>query len=373
MGAVLELLGLLIARVSGILGIVQALQSIIGATATEEQANEIETIAAEGTNAVTNPISGVPAIWGFVNTLQSGGTPSLQTITDLIDALTPVTLPPEPPITYGPSIAQAVWDHAIYEPWWGNYQQVRSIDAVVYDLACNLEGMTGAAGWQDRRAPDFALTGYSPDIMWGALWGPPPAQPIPCPIETDWADWDGSETLVAFLTRVQSYFEWSDAGPAGFSVPGMAFAHIPGYSGLKWRCLVTEGDLPLRSGRLWDALKGLSIGLPPIWPGLSGVTLGTPVALDQGIEVVGPLHGVLLDITGMERLIPYATAGPFKTYRNLGRFLFYNDDGWQEDWRGVPSDHCQLLPERMAIAGGWWGSFYTGVTGTATPFTIGGA
>lgn len=373
MALVLEILGMLIARVSGILGIVQAIQSIIGATATEEQANEIETIAAQGTNAVTNPISGVPAIWGFVNTLQSGGTPSLATITDLINALTPVTLPPDPPPPYVPPAPGTIFGWEIYEPWWGNYQQIRAVDAVLFDLACNLEGMTGAEGWPDRRNPDFALCGYSPDLMWGELWQHNGLAPIPIPTDVDWSEWDGSETLLALLTRLWPTFNWDNTAIGGSTTPDIVWGRQYDWSGVKLRCLVRQSDLPVRSGRIWNALKGLSIGLPPIWPGLSGVTLGTPVALDQGIEVIGPMHGVLLDITGMERLIPYATAGPFKTYRNLGRFLFYNDDGWQEDWRGVPSDHCQLLPERMAIAGGWWGSFYTGVTGTATPFTIGGA
>jgi hypothetical protein len=107
-----------------------------------------------------------------------------------------------------------------------------------------------------------------------------------------------------------------------------------------------------------------------VWPGLANVVLGTPVALDQGVHVDGPMHGALLDITDMERLIPFGTMGDFHTFRNLGRFAFTNDDGWQEDWTGVPSLHAQLMPKQMSSAGGLDLSFYTGVTGSVTPFTI---
>lgn len=122
------------------------------------------------------------------------------------------------------------------------------------------------------------------------------------------------------------------------------------------------------------ALAGLDLtgSASPVWPGIASVTLGQPVALDAGTYVAGPMDGVLLNITAMDKLIPYFTLGTFHTYRNLGRFAFVTDNGYMEDWRGIGSQHGLLMPLKMTSAGGLYISCYTGVTGTATPFVVNG-
>jgi hypothetical protein len=373
MGAIIPWLGRILGYLSEALGILSVVQSLLGLTAKEDQLIVVRDIAQSGTTAVQDPISGTHAIWALVEAVQSGGTPSLQTITDLLAGLTPTPLPPEPPIDWPGTIGAGVLQTPLLMPWWFPETLVRNLDVALFEMQANLMGMSGAAGFPSREAPDFALVGYSAADMWAFVY-PPSEQYREAPTQTDWTDWDGVETLATLLTRTQPRFAWSLYGPAGFPTPDTCWGRlIGGSSYFIWRCLVNESQLPVKSGRLWDALSGLSIHLPPVWPGLAGVTLGTPVALDQGVDVVGPLHGVLLDITATERLIPSGTMGAYHTYRNLGRFAFYNDDGWFGEWQGVPSDHCQLLVKGMAEAAGVWFTFYTGVTGTATPFTIGGA
>ena len=137
-----------------------------------------------------------------------------------------------------------------------------------------------------------------------------------------------------------------------------------------------RGDTSTTLKSLKDQIDALSSQLDtmaagaPIWPGLSGVTLGTPVALDAGTIVDGPMDGVLLNITAMERLIPYMSMDTFHTYRNLGRFAFSTDNGYLEDWRGIPNQHALLTPLRMRQADKLYISCYTGVTGTATPYLV---
>jgi hypothetical protein len=369
LAAVLEAIGYIL----DLLGIANAIQGVLGNPAQQTNLLEVETIAGEGTTAVTSPISGTHAIWALLESVQSGGTPSLQTIIDLIDALTPVTLPPSQPPDWPSENTGNLIGALVNEPWFGPYEQVREVQEEWYDTATQLLGMCGAQGWPDIHGPWFALTSYSPDIGWhliSPLLNPSPALP---PIAVDWTTWNGTDTLIEFLNAIDPSYGWDHNGPGAYQTPGIVWGHITGEPQARWRCLVAEWQLPFVSGRAWSILSDLEIRLPPIWPGLASVVLGTPVALDQGVEVVGPLDGVLLDITDMERLIPYQTMGPYQTYRNLGRFAFYNDDGWQEDWQGVPSLHCQLLPRQMKRAGGLWLAFYTGVTGSVTPFTIVGA
>ena len=373
MGALIPWLGRILGYLSEALGILQVVQSVLGLTAKQDELVVVRNIAQSGTTAVQDPISGTHAIWSLVEAVQSGGAPSLQTITDLIGALTPATLPPDAPPSWWGQFGEGVLATPLLMPWWDNTILERSLDVALYEMEANLMGMTGAAGWPSRKAPDFAITGLDATIMWGAVWREDGIGEMPMPLYTDWTAWNGTETLVELLTRLHPSFDWGYNAVSGFTTPGIAWGRLTGWTGIVLRCLVRESELPMVSGRLWAALSGLSLGLPPVWPGLAGVTLGTPVALDQGVNVVGPLHGVLLDITATERLIPFGSMGSYHTYRNLGRFAFYNDAGYFGEWQGVPSDHCQLLVKGMATAAGVWFTFYTGVTGTATPFIIGGA
>lgn len=369
LAAILEAVGYIL----DLLGIAQTIQGILGDPAQQTNLLTTETIAGEGTTAVTDPISGTHAIWALLETVQSGGSPSLQTITDLLTGLSPTPLPPSPPVDWPEEMGLGVMAAQVEEPvWGGEWPLIQPFDVAFLDLERNVMGMTGAAGWPSRENPDFALVTYWVAAGWPRVGPNGSGEHDTPPTVLDWSDWNGEETLLTFLTRMDPTHTWTHLGPGGYDTPAICWAKMVGdeTGASLWRCLVQESDLPLRSGRLWSALR---TQLPPIWPGLDGVTLGDPVALDQGVEVVGPLDGVLLDITAMERLIPFQSMGPYQTYRNLGRFAFYNDAGWQEDWQGVPSLHCQLLPRQMHRAGGLWLAFYTGVTGTATPFTIGSA
>jgi hypothetical protein len=109
---------------------------------------------------------------------------------------------------------------------------------------------------------------------------------------------------------------------------------------------------------------------PPVWPGEAGITRGTSVPLAAGVVLSGTMHGVEIYITATERAIPFVSADTFKLYKSLGRYTFVNDAGDLEPWQPIPADVAQLMPKAMAVAAGCLLSFYTGVTGTVTPFTI---
>ncbi len=69
---------------------------------------------------------------------------------------------------------------------------------------------------------------------------------------------------------------------------------------------------------------------PPVWPGLAGVTLGTPIALATGVTVPGPLDGVLVEITSVPSYTGLFDFDGDPSYRNVGGITFQTDNGQDE-------------------------------------------
>jgi len=110
--------------------------------------------------------------------------------------------------------------------------------------------------------------------------------------------------------------------------------------------------------------------LPPVWPGLSGVTIGSPTAIATGVTVVGPMAGVIIQITAVP-----AKQGQFNfdtaiSWRNIGALSFYDDNGEQEFPQTLGFEDCVYLPKSMVVAAGIRLRASAGVAGTITPFTI---
>lgn len=108
----------------------------------------------------------------------------------------------------------------------------------------------------------------------------------------------------------------------------------------------------------------------PVWPGLANVTLGTPVALADGLELDGPLAGVIIDITGVAPPVSFYPFGSLKSYVRAGALLFLSDNGDAEFPQPFGPQSEVVLPKAMITAGSAILRVTSGVTGTATPFTI---
>jgi len=353
-----------------LLGVIKAQQADL---ADEATALAIQGIANSTDIVVHDPDHGNNALKNFLEVIQAQPGNTLATILDAIANLPVYELPPDPPVDWPTVNTNNLLATLIDSPWFGAVLATQTVQTVLTNADVHGVAKLGAEGAADRRNPWFAWVDICPDLWWANMRPQENPYRKDCPVATDWSEWDGAESLADLLNRIHPEWSWSATAPEAWACPGIVFGTATGFGGARWRCLVRECDLPLVSGRLWALLSDLGAARPPVWPGLAGVTLGTPVALAQGVDVIGPLHGVLLDITSTDRVMPFQQTGAFMTYRNTGRFSFYNDDGWAEDWGGIPSNHAQLMPRQMAIAGGCQLAFYCGVTGWATPFTIGGA
>lgn len=366
----LALLAEILSAVLTALGILQMLRGAMGDTAQEDTLNLVETIAATGSNAVTNPISGTQAIWALLGALQTGSEPSLQTITALLEALTPVTLPPDQPPDWPGQSSDSLLGWPMAEPWWGAYEQIRQVQQVWYDTATQLLGMTQAEGWPDRHGPWFALTAYAPDIGWELVKHGRPGGPLLPPVEVDWTTWDGVQTLVEFLDATWPEYLWDHVGPGSYQTPGIVWGHITGEAAARWRCLVAEWQLPWVSGRAWSALARFTDGLPPMWPGLDRVTLGTPVELTESAIITEAMDGVLVDVTSNKPGAGhFGVDGEDYTWR-AGYISFLDATGRAEPNQFLGWNSAFYLPSKMAHANGVCLVLNAILTCTVTPFTI---
>lgn len=110
--------------------------------------------------------------------------------------------------------------------------------------------------------------------------------------------------------------------------------------------------------------------VPPIWPGLANVTLGSTVALVDGLLVAGPLAGVIVVITSVPTPISFYPFGSIRSYVRAGAVLFTDDNGDSEFPQPLGPQSQVVLAKSMAVAASCSFRVPSGVLGTVTPFAI---
>ena len=121
-----------------------------------------------------------------------------------------------------------------------------------------------------------------------------------------------------------------------------------------------------------DAVGQTPAGGPPVWPGAAGVDLGTPVALADGLDVVGPLHGVLIAITGHPAGAGVFGFGDMHSWGHAGAVAFRTDEGDYEWPISLGPENQVITPRSMAVAAGARLRLGHNYTGTLTPWTLAG-
>jgi hypothetical protein len=168
-------------------------------------------------------------------------------------------------------------------------------------------------------------------------------------------------TILAWLQRVYPLNGWTSNyrdGNAG------AVAQDGSYSDVWWICTMSQSD--------FNGFRGIanSVLVPPIWPGLALVTLGTPVALSLGLTITTPMDGAIVSLTSEPAKSGFFTFDDVNSYRNLGALSFFDDDNNQEPPQSLGFTDAQYCPKTMVRAGGVKVRCVGGVTGTITPWVI---
>lgn len=110
--------------------------------------------------------------------------------------------------------------------------------------------------------------------------------------------------------------------------------------------------------------------VPPVWPGLSGVTLGPPVALSTGVTVTGPMDGVIVQLTSVPPDTEHYEFDTELSYVHIGALAFANDDDALEGFQPFSFGKHLLTPQRMVRASACYLRCALGVVGTVTPWTV---
>lgn len=195
------------------------------------------------------------------------------------------------------------------------------------------------------------------------------------PAQPDWSLWLATDTPYSFLNRTQAAFSWSLTGPGGVNDGRTAWKQIISLPDREtWlRSNFTEIEATIQaasSAASMDVGEGIIPSLPaapPVWPGDSLVTLGTPAALVDGMEITGPMSGLIFAITGEPARFQKYDFGDVTSYSRVGQVIFATDDGAYERSQTFAIDTQIIVPVTMAEAAsaivrlnfGWTGTVRT--------------
>lgn len=119
-------------------------------------------------------------------------------------------------------------------------------------------------------------------------------------------------------------------------------------------------------GDLADLIPGDSA---PVWPGLANVTLGTPVALADGLHLTEAMDGVLITVTTPPSKTGLLNiGGKYFDYRE-GEIAFETDNGEVEPWQYLGFRNAIFTPKTMTQAAGCRLRVLAGAEGIVTPWT----
>lgn len=304
--------------------------------ALEHNAFQIETVATGAFNGTKAANTKLDALATAVAALGGGG---------------PVTLPTIPPAGYGTptsgDIGNAVWT---YGDGLGGYTA----------LAVLL--------WSGLAARH--LTDASFDAPFGDYWKPHSfdinnlavvgvAFPIFLPL-----DILPGETFLANITRQNP----SPAIAQQFTPGGQVSIDMHTTdSVIQWVTTFDEAEfLEYRDGS--TAL--VPVFRAPVWPGLANVVMGSAVAISPQFSITGPMHGVIVSITGVPTKTGFYPFDGLLSYRNIGGLTFTDDSGDAELPQTLGFQSAVYLCRAMAEASAVHIRSIGGVVGTATAFTI---
>lgn len=261
----------------------------------------------------------------------------------------PVVLPPHPPVTWpNPAlptdIAGAVWSF----PGAGNGQDANDRLDQCYFWALNFAQMSG-----------MMPSGYNPGWLYAGYWGSTYGTPsgVAALPALDFSTINASyATLLDWARANYAFVTWVDAGD------GWVGTHDFDVSSPFTAVIAL-------SPQEFELLKARnSIKSAPVWPGLAGVTLGTPLALSDGLTIPGPLHGVLISISAVAYPVSYYPFGAMKSYVKAGGIVFVDDNSQGEMAQLIGLDDNVVCPRTMLEADHALLRLTTGVVGSITPW-----
>lgn len=308
----------------------------------QTQATEIASIQAH----VLDPTYGLQALQALMVANQTAllaaiGTPQ--------QAGSAVTLPTTPPSGYGSTdaaaVAAAVW--ATVGPTSSHGAMSMLEDSASFPNQWAL--------WNDQ-VNSSQLAGWR--TVWTDLWSEPVSFGFPIPSLDFSTVLATDDTAVDWINRVAGSVIVFDFGGG-----------VPGATDDFGNAIYAEAlNTPF-----FQLLRNQQLGLgktrvPPVWPGLANVTIGSPSTLTDGLTITGPMDGVIVAVTSAPPGKAKYVYGTVTAYQHIGALSFEDDNGEQEAFQPVQFESQVYCPQFMVTSAGVRFKVAPGVTGTATPF-----
>jgi hypothetical protein len=355
MAQLLTLIERVIAQIGTVLTILGVIQGSTSKAAQENVPFHIDNTVDIAESQLSDATFGLAAIKTAIDTLTSNQATEFADIMAAIAAVqqagSPVTLPTTPPSGYGSfsptDTAAAVWEYV--EP---NFtRRVGDELATIFGVASRF------ADW-GIAFPSQVIEPWWLCGDWSDTNSPSPASSIPFPLDFTTII-ESDKTVGDWYGRV-----WESAFPTFPTSDGTVVVLDTTSSFIYW-LNISQAE--------WDALRAqvlATVAVPPVWPGLSGATLLTPVAIDVGVTITETMQGALISITSAPVKSGFFTFDDALSYRNIGALAFFTDNGDLEFPQLLGFTTAVYLPKTMETAAGLKLRSIGGVTGTITPFTI---
>ena len=169
------------------------------------------------------------------------------------------------------------------------------------------------------------------------------------------------ETLIANLQRQMPTYGWDDS--AGY--PYVALTPTPTNVQNIW-CDLTPQDFAFLEAELHPH----PLVTPPVWPGLSNITLGGAVALAPSLTLTQPMDGVIIELSSVPSPRGFYSYDGLKAYQQIGALTFLSDNGDAEYIQSLGFTEQVYAPKLMTHAAAVKIRTTPGVEGTVTPWVI---
>jgi hypothetical protein len=268
-------------------------------------------------------------------------------------------------------IAAAVWDADT--PHMDDSTGLPTVSTARYVLGVAMNAAVQTGLWHGGGIPgceQFSL--FFADIQdyytWvGGVGAPNTSSAYPAAIDPTLVQ--PGDTVLSYLQREQSGFGWTDSANSALGVAGRAVSLQLGEGGtLFYVCDVTDVEL----ASIWREPTLPLIenpNTPPVWPGVANVELGEPVALTNGLELVAPMDGVLIAVTGTPTSATRFMFGTYSSWRYLGAAMFESDSGHSEWPITLGPSSGLIVPRNMTRAAAVRFRINPGYTGTVRTWT----
>ena len=354
--SILQLLNQILSILGEVLTILGVINGNTQNVATESAPLEIQSAAVGAVNLLEDPTIGLQGLYNEIVAARSDLGADLATILAAIgnpqQTGVAVTLPSPAPFGYGATgVGSDVWNAILPD---GN---------VAGD-----ELVTATRASVNMADAYFAKISGQPYLVFQSNWS---GQDYPI-------SYDPFDPLdpTTILPTDANAFDWVSRAYAGYG--WLQFGTDPPYYpdnanvNNKWILDVDEEYFALLQAFAAGTWPNAGVGLTgaPVWPGITGVTLGTPVALTPNLELTQPMHGVVVNISSVAPSTAYFTYGTEVAYRHIGGLAFFDDADATEDFQFLGFPLAVYLPKSMVEAGGVRFNVPATLTGTVTPFTI---